>query len=411
MPRLLIAVITFGVLISACQPLSDVEPTTADGSDATTTRHDEETDSDRIVVTTGGNAIAVYRATGEKVGHVNPPAGHTYRQPTWLDDATIVFSDLSDSGDHALTAADAVSLEILWRAEMETAPFYFSPAPAGTSNGTTSLRNDPSGVGLIAELVDDEGDATLLSNESPFYTSWSPRGEDLAIHIAGQRLDVRRSGSTDTILDETGQFQAPAWVERGLLTLRTVTSIQRLTLWSEGSFTDLAELEGPAGFVASGDKVAVQARERPDSGSIAAGMQTQAVPTVPGGRLVVVDLATGMMQSVSSDLALLYQWDQAGDSLLYATLGAEPATLVWHVWSDGGNVEIASFTIQPPWFGTLVPFFDQYAQSVQFWSPSGAHVGYPAVVESSPVVVIEPLDGSDPVIIPDATWSAWAPAR
>jgi hypothetical protein len=118
-----------------------------------------------------------------------------------------------------------------------------------------------------------------------------------------------------------------------------------------------------------------------------------------------------MMQSVSSDLALLYQWDQAGESLLYATLGAEPATLVWHVWSDGGSVEIGSFTIQPPWFGTLVPFFDQYAQSVQFWSPSGAYVGYPAVAESSPVVVIEPLDGSDPVIIPDATWSAWAPSR
>ena len=107
MPRLLIAVIAFGVLISACQPLSDVEPTTADGSDATTTRHDEEADPDLIVVTTGGNAIAVYRATGEQVAHVNPPAGHAYRQPTWLDDATIVFSDVSDSGDHALTAADA----------------------------------------------------------------------------------------------------------------------------------------------------------------------------------------------------------------------------------------------------------------------------------------------------------------
>jgi hypothetical protein len=116
------------------------------------------------------------------------------------------------------------------------------------------------------------------------------------------------------------------------------------------------------------------------------------------------------MQSVSSELALLYQWDQKGESLLYATLGAEPATLAWQVWSDGRSIEIASFTVQPPWFGSLVPFFDQYAQSVQLSSPSGAYIGYPAIVESVPVVIVEPLDGSDPVIIPDATWSAWAPS-
>ena len=409
MARFLIVVFALGVLASACQPLSTVESTTIDGGDSTTTRSEEDTDTDRIVVATVGNMIAVYRATGEKIASVTSPTGHIYRQPTWLDDETIVFSDVSDTGDHALIAADATDLSTVWRAEMDTPPFYFAPAPVGSVYGTTSLRNDPSGAGLIAELVDRTGSITALSDESPFYTSWSPGGEGLAIHIAGQRLDVQRSGGTDTILDETGQFQAPVWVQRGLMTLRTVSGTQRLTVWSDGSFTDIAEVEGPAGFVASGDMVAIQATVRPDSGSITAGLTAQALPTVPGGRLVVLDLATGEMQSVSSELALLYQWDQKGESLLYATLGAEPATLAWHVWSDGRSIEIASFTVQPPWFGSLVPFFDQYAQSVQLSSPSGAYIGYPAIVESVPVVIVEPLDGSDPVIIPDATWAAWAP--
>jgi hypothetical protein len=410
MSRLPIAAIALGILISACQPLSTVEPTVAGGADTTSTRPNEEKDGDRIVVATVGNAIAVYRATGEEMARVDPPAGHVYRQPTWLDNATIVFSDVSDSGDHALVAADAVSSDILWRAEMETPPFYFAPAPTDSSYATTSLRNDPSGNGLIAELVDHAGNVTVLSNESPFYTSWSPAGEGLAIHIAGQRLDVQHSGGTDTILDDTGQFQTPVWVSRGVLALRTVSGTQRLTLWNDGSFTDVAEVDGPAGFVASGDLVAVQATERPDSGSIAAGIRVQAPPTIPGGRLVVVDLATGEMQTVSSELALLYQWDRTGESLLYATLGDEPATLAWHVWFGGRSVEIGSFTIQPSWFGNLVPFFDQYAQSVQFWSPSGANIGYPAIVESAPVVIVDPLDGSDSVVIPGATWSAWAPS-
>jgi hypothetical protein len=200
------------------------------------------------------------------------------------------------------------------------------------------------------------------------------------------------------------------WVDSGLVALRIVEGTQRLTVWSDGSFTDVADVEGPAGFVASGDLVAVQATERPDAGSVAASLRTQLLPTIPGGNLVVVDLAEGTMRTVSNELALLYQWSQSGDSLLYATLGDEPLSLVWHVWSDGNATETDSFVLQPPWFQNLVPFFDQYAQSVQLWSSSGEFIGYPAVVDANPVVVVERVDGTGSVVIPGATWAAWAPS-
>jgi hypothetical protein len=403
MPRLLIFLAVLGVLVSACQPVPTSESTSTDPGVP-------QNDLDRIVVSTVTGAIAVYSATGKEILRNDPQEGHLYRQPTWLDDATVVFSDISDVGEHALVAIDAGGSGVVWRAEMETAPFYFAPAPSNSFYATTSLRNDPRGDGLLAELVNHSGEVTLLSDESPFYTSWSPDGESLAIHIAGQRLDLRGDSGTATVLTETGLFQAPAWVEAGLVTLRTVSGVQRLVLWDDGSFTDLAEVEGPAGFVASNSLIAIQATERPDTGSIAAGLRAQAIPAIPGGNLVVMDLATGALESVSSGLALLYQWDQQGESLLYATLGDDPATLEWHVWTDGQAVDFGSFTIQPQWFTTLVPFFDQYAQSVQFWSSSGLHLGYPAVVDSAPVVVIDSLEGEEPVIIPDATWSAWAPS-
>jgi len=409
-PRFIAVLIAFGVLVAACQPSETSEPTsTADGS-TSTTQPEPEVGLDRIVVSTVTGGIAVHDATGAEVSSIDPPDGSLYRQPTWLDASTVVFSEISDSGNHSLTAMEADTGRVVWRAEMETPPFYFLPAPTGSRYGTTSLRSDPSGAGLIAELVDRTGGVTPLSDESPFYTSWSPGGETLAIHIPGRRLDVVRGGETETILSETGLFQTPVWVDKGLVTLRSTEGSQRLTIWSDGTFTDIAEVEGPVGFVASGDLVALQATERPDAGSIAAGLRAQLLPTIPGGRLVVVDLATGALDTVSSELAVLYQWNRSGESLLYATVGDEPFSLAWNVWSDGLSVKIASFTLQPPWLSNLVPFFDQYAQSVQFWSASGEYIGYPAVVDADPVVVIQPIDGTESVMIPGATWVAWAPS-
>jgi hypothetical protein len=407
MPRLLIIVAVLGVLASACQPLATSDSTTT--SDTAVLPLAFTIDQDRIVVSTITGAIAVYGVNGEEISRIDPPEGHFYRQPTWLSSDTVVFSDVSDIGDHALVAADAESSDVVWRVDMETSPFYFSPAPSGGPSATTSLRNNPTGGGLIAELVDHSGIVSMLSEESPFYTSWSPSGDALAVHIAGQHLDVYRDGETELLLTETGLFQTPVWVEKGLVTLRTVSDVQRLAIW-DGSFTDIAEVVGPAGFVASGDLVAIQATERPDAGTIAAALRTQAIPTIPGGKLVVIDLVSTEIQTVSSELALVYQWNPAGTSLVYATLADSRGSLVWNVWTDGQSVEKEPFALQPGWFSNLVPFFDQYAQSVQFWSSSGDYLGYPAVVGTDPVVVIEPLDGAESVIIPDSIWSAWAPS-
>jgi len=410
MSRLLAVLVAAGVLTTACQSSTVSEPTSTFDASTSTSRPEPENGPDRMVVSTVTGAIVVYEPTGGEISRIDPPEGHIYSQPTWLDSATVVFSVVSDSGEHLLAASNAETGRVVWRAEMESPPFYFSPAPPGGPYATTSLRNDPSGAGLIAELVDRNGDVTPLSDESPFYTSWSPDGDTLAIHIAGQRLDVRRSGGLETILSSTGLFQAPVWVERGLVTLRSVEGGQRLALWSEGSFADVAQVEGPVGFVASGNMIAIQATERPDAGSIAAGLRTQTLPMVTGGRLVVIDLETEALETVSSELAFLYQWDQGGTSLLYATLGEGPLSLTWNIWSDGQSVEIASFGLQPSWFRSLVPFFDQYAQSVRFWSSSGRYIGYPAVLDGDPVVVIDPVDRTGSVVIPSATWVSWAPS-
>lgn len=410
MPRYLTVLLALGLLLAACQPSTSPDAPSVTGVAPSTTQPDTDGGQDLVVVSTIEGAIAVHDVTGSEISRVDPPQGGVFRQPTWLDEATIVFSEVSGTGDHSLTAADAETGDVVWRSAMETPPFYFSPAPAGGTYATTSLRNDPSGAGLISELIDHAGSASVLSNESPFYTSWDPSGESLAVHIAGQRLDIWSADDTETIVSGAALFQTPVWVDSGLVTLRIVDEAQRLTVWDDGSFTDLARVDGPVGFVASGDLIAVQATERPDAGSVAAGLRTQTIPMIPGGKLVVLDATTGTLQTVSNELALLYQWSQNGESLLYATLADEPLSLEWHVWSSGDTLTTDAFVLQPPWFQNLVPFFDQYAQSVQLWSSSGEYIGYPAVIDGEPVVVIEPVDGSDPTIISNATWAAWAPS-
>lgn len=368
-------------------------------------------EDDRIVVSTTAGSVVVHDGVGIEMMRIDPPDGSVFRQPTWLDASTVVFSEASETGDHSLTAADASTGTIMWRAAMDSPPFYFSPAPQGALYATTSLRNNPLGPGLIVELIDHSGVVTLLSNESPFYTGWASDGGRLAIHIPGLRLDIFNGSGSETIAAPAGTFQAPVWVERGLVTLRTVGGTQRLSVWSDDSFRDIASIEGPAGFVASGDRVAIQAADLQDSDGVQASISAQQLEAIPGGRLMVVDLGSGEMQTVSTTQVVLFQWDRAGESLLYATLDDATASFAWHVWADGESTDVDMFVVQPGWVGNLVRFFDQYAQSVQLWSPSGQRVGFPAIVDGVPVVVVQPLDGSDPLFIPDSTWAAWAPAR
>jgi hypothetical protein len=392
---MLTILVVLGVLAAACQP-----------SDGAATGEDPP---ERLVVATTDGAVVVHAADGTELVRVDPPDGSVLRQPTWLDASSIVYSEVSGTGGHALTAASSDTGEVLWRSALDTPPFYFSPAPPGSPFATTSLRNNPNGAGLIAELIGHSGEVEQISTDSPFYTAWKPDGAELAVHITGVRLDVRDGGDAQTIASPTGLFQSPAWIEDGLVLLRLEGDKQTLAVWNDEEFRDIARVDGPAGFVASGDRIAIQAAERSDPDAIQAGLRVQEIPVIPNGRLTVMDLADGTAQPVTNARALMYQWDQAGDRLLYAMAPQSAPPLEWHLWEDGTNVEVADFDPQPDWFGSFVPFFDQYAQSVQMWSPSGDRIAYPSVQGGEPVVVIHSLDSSGPIVISGAVWASWEP--
>jgi hypothetical protein len=393
--RTLIAVVFVASVGAACTATGDTSTTTA-----------PEPLMDRLVTATSEGEVVVYSDSLDEITRFTPVAGSLFRQPTWLDRDTVVFSELSATRDYSLTAANASTGETVWRSAMTSSPFFFAPAPSGSPFSTTSLRNNP-GADLISELIDPQGMATELGTESPFYTTWSPSGDRIAIHIPGRRVDVVAGDVTETILEPSNGYQTPVWLDRGLLMLRDTDEGRWLTLWNDGVFSDVAEIDGSAIFVARGSMVAIKTTgEESDGSGVPASLRTQQTPTIPSEQLVAFDLDAGTFDIVTTEPTAVYQWDPTGTRLLFAEASFERG-LAWSIWEEGNTTELAAYRPNRQWVIELVAFFDQYAQSVQFWSPSGNRVAVPVSVGGEPSVAVMPTDGSDPVLLSDAVWSGW----
>lgn len=405
----LLLVLAFALV--ACVSGSDEDPTTTVTADIDTTTTLEPVDvEERLLIASVGGGIRVVDGDGEPIVAFDPEQGDAYRQPVWTSDGGVLAAFTSVTDGHGIDAFDPETGGRVWRASTATPPFYILPAPEGAPQATTSLRNAADGGGLVAELIDRSGSVTGLATVSPFYASWAPDGSALAIHREGSAVDVRRNGTTETIAAPSGAFQAPVWTDDGIVLLRSVGDDQVLSVWDGGRFDDILTVEGPARFSAVAGRVAIQSIADESSSGVQAALRTQGTPALPGGRLVVIDLATGDLATVSSVLTPMFQWDPTGNRLLFATFESDASLeFRWNVWQDGAITEGPTWSAQPVWFRDVVPFFDQYVQSLSLWSPDGSSYAYPEIVDARPVVTIQSLDGPEPVTIEDATWVSWAP--
>ncbi len=396
------------LLLVGCVPADDGDAGASPTTPETTVAPTANDPVHRLVVGTVGGAVRVVEGDGSPVVELEPQPGDAYRQPVWTSEDTILSSFSSIDDGAGLASIDPTTGEVEWATPMGSPPFYYLPAPTGASDLSTSLRNDPSGAGLIAELVDRSGAVRPLATVSPFYATWSPDGGALGMHGEGRRLAVRTAGGTTTIAEPTGGFQAPVWTSDGLVTIRTVDDDQVLSVWDGAEFRDVAGVAGPVRFTAAAGRVAIQSIAEDTSGGVQAAQRVPSTTELPGGRLLVVDLESGVSETVSSVLTPMFQWDPTGRRLLFATFEAEDELrFTWRVWEDGTVTELAPFVAQPGWFRDVVPFFDQYVQSISLWAPDGSAVAYPEIVDARPVVTIRSLDGSPATRLADATWVSW----
>ncbi len=401
MTRIRLVAMTMGVVLvaAACTTAST---TTAVETSTTTIAVPEPA---LLIVGEPTGGVAVVDDEGLIAERFDPPDGARYTQPIWASPDTIVYAQVA-TGNHRLEAI-LIGGDKVWSVELDTPPFYYLAAPDSDATTVVSLRNKADGPGLVIERISSQGAPQTVAEEAPFYASWNPDDGRLASHVGDTRLDITGT-STETIDTHASGFQAPIWLRSGLMTLRTRGGDTYLTRWNDSSFNDIAKVRGAARFVGSRDRLAIVTGGDIETGGIQASAQT--LPTITSGVLTVIDLVQGSFTSVTSDPSPMFQWDSAGERLLFVTFVDDPVpALVWHVWEDGEVADFEPFVPEASWFGSVAPFFDQYAQSVSLWSPDGSAFAYPALVDGSPQIMVQRLDDQPATPIATGTWVAWSP--
>lgn len=387
--------------------------TTSQGQDGSPPVSDNSTtiptqsESPLLLITGTAGAVVVVQEDGTVVETIEPPTGARYSQPIWASPDVIVYAQIAPE-DNRLEAL-RLGGDSVWSVELDTPPFYYLAAPDADNTTVVSLRNNADSPGLVIERIADQATPQTFADEAPFYASWHPDDGRLASHIGDSRIDIT-DAETETIDTAASGFQAPIWLASGLVTLRTRESDTYLTRWNDPSFTDIARVLGAARFVGAGNSLAIVTGGDIETGGIQA--SAQVLPTITSGVLTVIDLEDVSFTSVTSDPTPMFQWDPAGEQLLYITFIDDPTpALVWHVWEDGNVTDFEPFIPEPSWFGTVAPFFDQYAQSVSLWSPDGSAFAYPALVDGGGRILMQHIDDTDPLDIAAGNWVAWSPAR
>jgi hypothetical protein len=168
----------------------------------------------------------------------------------------------------------------------------------------------------------------------------------------------------------------------------------------------IASVLGGAVFTATpdGKRVAVLPTAGDDVGlSVVA----QQAPVLPSGRLVVVDTEDGGFVEITTGVVAAFSWDPTGEKLLILEI-ANSGGFRWRVWEDGESRTFLEFVPSPGYVRDLVPFFDQYAQSMTPWSPDGSAFAFPGAVGGETGIWRQDLSGGDPVRISGGTWVAWS---
>ncbi|MFQ5946037.1 MAG: TolB family protein [Anaerolineae bacterium] len=315
-----------------------------------------------------------------------------YLWPTWsLDGARLGFAAVlpAEGGgppDRFLitTAPDGSEVQA---AQLGPArpPFYLYWSPDGRH---LSFLTEADDGGLSLGLAESDGGAVrYLYSGSPIYFAWAPDGRRLLLHSArreGGRLSddlfilpIETGRPTAQVEEAPGAFRTPAWSQDGESAL-FATGEGHLVLSdvAGASRRRLAEFEGSIAFEWSPreDKVAYLATESTELGSL--------------GTLRVLEVETGAETTLGSDDTMAFFWAPNGEKVAYLTAqavaseqdseeGRSRLLLTLHAVDveTGVSESLASFFPARD-FAFVLPFFDQYAHSLTFWSPDSRYFVY-----------------------------------
>lgn len=368
---------------------------------------------------------------------------HAYNFPTWApDNHRLAFVGYTFANGNPTEGAlytvspSGENLTPVYKTT-ENFPFYLYWSP--DSQFVSFLANkDSQNIALNIAHTDQPDSKKEVDTGSPFYWAWAPDGSKMITHVGGARAtsdsariavlpfaENNASPSKQALAAAPGQFQAPQWSRTGKILFSTQDGSQQAIAVSDAvgnEIKKLATYSGRASFALSPD------------GTQMAYILTDANVRLPHLGLVrVVDASGENVRVLSQEPALAFLWSPDGARLAYLTAtvadnqsnfnfngplpeiaATEPENfssrvtmnqggqlrvqLNWQIWERASNSShIAATFIPTVSFLSVIPYFDQYANSSTFWSPDSQSLVYTAgETESSGSVYIADAVGSNP---------------
>jgi len=357
---------------------------------------------------------------------------HNGRVPTaaviWSHDGQRLMFAESERNQSRISSArpDGQQTRVLYESERTSAPFYLYGSP-DDRHVAFLLPDSAEGMQLHIAETDRPNSAQAAVPGQPNYSSWSPDGRALLVHIGGARAEAYvgtydlSAAATQTIETQPAAFQAPFWSPTGearWLYARRSGSGGELVIGAEKASRTLAEFDDGITFGWS-----------PDGRRVAYALNTR--DSFLYERLTVIDLAASSSQVVFKGNVLAFFWSPDSRKLAYLT-GAlvEPSPIgragglaapampqrrtlevTWHVLDLISGRAIDLNTFQPTEsFIYLIQYFDQFAQSAAVWSPDSrslVYTGQPLIGKRG-VYVIDAQDAARPRFVGPGDFAIWS---
>ena len=364
----------------------------------------------------------------------HPTGADRYNALAWSPDGRLAFASSTGEGSTLYTAQpDGAERTRVFSGGPEVAPFYLYWSP----NGQQLAFLTPSQSSQLALWIADSraaDSAQTIAQGSPSYFSWASNSQSLLMHMGrpqGGPNDTHMAifDSSQSMLvelpDTPGGFQAPAWSPNSRQFLFARQGSQRTS--------ELVLAEGDDRRVLASSRTGLAFAWSPTGDRIAYSIPDP-VEALLYGSVVVMDLEGKERRVVAQGQIMAFFWSPDGKRL--AVLNIDPGGqeqqgrtipvragvtprlqsadmgLAWSVVNldNGTLIDTASFQPTEP-FLLLVPYFDQYAQSLSLWSPDGRYLVY-ADVDDRHQASIRMLDTLEPLQparrLAEGTFAAWS---
>jgi TolB protein len=323
--------------------------------------------------------------------------------------------------------ADDSDSRVLVETDRARVPFYFYGSP--DDQQIAFLQSDPAtkDLRLMLAATSPVSEAALIALGRPDYFSWSPASDALLLHIGGTSSQAIISAyhlgdaAPHLIANDPAIFQAPAWspIDQRWLYARNYFEGGQLIVADGVHETPV--LTFPLGLAFSWS---------PDGQHIAYTQNDLIRATY--NTLLIMDSAGHNAHMYFTGELIAFFWSPDSQRLAYLTAAfVEPSltgrvggvaaprvdqqaklNFAWHVIDLPTQRTINSIGFAPsPEFANLLNYFDQYAQSIELWSPDSRSllfVGAPAQQARGVYVIDATQSNSAAQFIGPGQFATWS---